>query len=103
MALAGATAPLLAQAGSATLAGLTFGPPIVAMLAAALKSDHAAWQIDQKRFAGLTEYVWMRWLGQSRCLSRKGNGCARNASHGTGCRIDTRDMASGRDVEVAVK
>ena len=103
MALAGAAAPLLAQAGSATLAGLTFGPPIVAMLAAALKSDHAAWQIDQKRFAGLTEYVWMRWLGQSRYLSRKGNGCARNASHGTRCRKDARDMASGRDAEVAVK
>ena len=62
LALAGAAAPLLAQAGSTTLAGLTFGPPIVAMLMAALQSDHAAWQISQRRFAGLAEYVRMRWL-----------------------------------------
>ena len=62
LAFAGAAAPLLAQAGSTTLAGLTFGPPIVAMLMAALQSDHAAWQISQRRFAGLAEYVRMRWL-----------------------------------------
>ena len=68
---AGAAAPLLAQAGSTTLAGLTFGPPIIAMLMAALQSDHAAWQIGQRRFAGLAEYVRMRWLGRSRRSSRK--------------------------------
>ena len=71
LAFAGAAAPLLAQAGSTTLAGLTFGPPIIAMLMAALQSDHAAWQIGQRRFAGLAEYVRMRWLGRSRRSSRK--------------------------------
>ena len=71
LAFAGAAAPLLAQAGSTTLAGLTFGPPIIAMLMAALQSDHAAWQIGQRRFAGLAKYVRMRWLGRSRRWSRK--------------------------------
>ena len=65
-ALAGAAAPLLAQASPTALAGLIFGPATAAMLAVALRSDWAAWQIGQERFAGLAEYVRMRWLGRSR-------------------------------------
>ena len=72
LAFAGAAASLLAQAGSTTLAELTFGPPIIAILMAALQSDHGAWQIGQRWFAGLTEYVRMRWLGRSRRSSRRG-------------------------------
>ena len=69
-ALAGAAAPLLAQASPTALAGLIFCPATVAMLAVALRSDWAAWQIGQERFAGLAEYVRMRWLGRSPRPSR---------------------------------
>ena len=69
-ALAGAAAPLLAQASSTALAGLIFGPATAAMLAVALRSDWTAWQIGQERFAGLAEYVRMRWLGRSPRPSR---------------------------------
>ena len=80
-ALAGAAAPLLAQASSTALAGLIFGPATAAMLAVALRSDWAAWQIGQERFAGLAEYVRMRWLGRSRRSPRTGKGCVGKAAH----------------------
>lgn len=80
-ALAGAAAPLLAQASSTALAGLIFGPARAAMLAVALRSDWAAWQIGQERFAGLAEYVRMRWLGRSRLSPRTGKGCVGKAAH----------------------
>ena len=64
LALASAAAPLLAQASLTGLAGLIFGPAAAAMLAVALRSDWAAWQIGQERFADLAEYVRMRWLGR---------------------------------------
>ena len=80
-ALAGAAAPLLAQASSTALAGLIFGPATAAMLAVALRSDWAAWQIGQERFAGLAEYVRMRWLGRSRRSLRTGKGRVGKAAH----------------------
>ena len=80
-ALAGAAAPLLAQASSTSLAGLIFGPATAAMLAVALRSDWAAWQIGQERFAGLAEYVRMRWLGRSRRSPRTGKGRVGKAAH----------------------
>ena len=80
-ALAGAAAALLAQASSTALAGLIFGPATAAMLAVALRSDWAAWQIDQERFAGLAEYVRMRWLGRSRRSSQTGKGRVGQAAH----------------------
>ena len=80
-ALAGAAAPLLAQASSTALAGLIFGPATAAMLAVALRSDWAAWQIGQERFAGLAEYVRMRWLGRSRRSSQTGKGRVGQAAH----------------------
>ena len=73
-ALAGAAAPLLAQASPTALAGLIFGPATAAMLAVALRSDWAAWQIGQERFAGLAEYVRMRWLGLNRRSPRTEKG-----------------------------
>ena len=69
-ALAGVAAPLLAQASPTAMAGLIFGPATAAMLAVALRSDWAAWQIGQERFAGLAEYVRMRWLERSPRPSR---------------------------------
>ena len=80
-ALAGAAAPLLAQASPTALAGLIFGPATAAMLAVALRSDWAAWQIGQERFAGLAEYVRMRWLGRSRRSLRTGKGRVGKAAH----------------------
>ena len=69
LALTGAAAPFLAHASSTSLVGLIFGPATVAMLAVALHSDRAAWQIRQRRFAGLAEYVRMRWLGRGARLT----------------------------------
>ena len=59
---AAAAAPLSAQAGLTTLAGLASGPPIIAILASALQSGHAAWQIGQRRLADLAGYVRLRRL-----------------------------------------
>ena len=80
-ALAGAAAPLLAQASPTVLAGLIFGPATAAMLAVALRSDWAAWQIGQERFAGLAEYVRMRWLRRSTRSARTGEGHVGKAAH----------------------
>ena len=61
--IGGAALPFLAQDRTTALAGLALGPIILAMLATALRSDFAAWQIEQRRFGGFAEYVTMRWTG----------------------------------------
>ena len=61
--VAGAALPFIAQERAAALAGLGFGPLILASLATALRSDFAAWQIGQRRFGGFAEYAGQRWSG----------------------------------------
>lgn len=56
---------VLAQDRTAALARLTFGPIVLAMLAMALLSKFAAWQIEQSRFGGFAAYMTMF------CLSRR--------------------------------
>ena len=58
--VAGVVLPFLAQDRAATLAGLGLGPLVLAMLAMALRSDYAAWQIGQRRFGGFAEYAGLR-------------------------------------------
>lgn len=58
--IAGVALPFLAQDRAATLAGLGLGPLVLAMLAMALRSDYAAWQIGQRRFGGFAEYAGLR-------------------------------------------
>ena len=94
---AAAAAPLPAHAGPTTLAGLSFGPPIIAMLASALQSDHAAWQIGQRHLADLAEYVRLRWLKRNPHPSRKGKGRTGDAARRAGRAQGTRAMASGRE------
>ena len=61
--LAGVALPFIAQERAAALAGLGFGPLVLASLATALRSDFAAWQIGQRRFGGFAEYAGQRWSG----------------------------------------
>ena len=64
--IAGVALPFLAQdraAVLAVLAGLGFGPLVLAVLATALRSDYAVWQIEQRRFGGFSEYAGLRWSG----------------------------------------
>ena len=61
--IAGVALPFLAQDRAAVLAGLGFGPLVLAVLATALRSDYAVWQIEQRRFGGFSEYAGLRWSG----------------------------------------
>ena len=61
--IAGVALPFVAQDRVVALAGLGFGPFVLALLATALRSDYAAWQIERRRFGGFAEYAGRRWSG----------------------------------------
>ena len=59
--LLGATIPFLTDDGLITMSGLILGLFSLVFLAIGLRHDLAAWQIRNRRFGGIFEYVNARW------------------------------------------
>ena len=59
--LLGAAIPLLTDDWLIMMSGLIFGLFSLVFLAVGLRHDLAAWQIRNRRFGGIREYVEDRW------------------------------------------
>ena len=59
--LLGAAIPILTDDGLIMMSGLILGLFSLVFLAIGLRHDLAAWQIRNRRFGGILEYVHDRW------------------------------------------
>ena len=96
---ASATGELPNQAGAAAPAGPVLTPPALSPRATALRRDHAAKRIGQRRFSGLTAHAAISWLegtgtpqGGARA-ARKGRDAPSGPCPGAHCRHRLRAIA----------